>query len=123
MPKSLFFHPQVQPFSFNISNPIGSRTRPIWCCPIRIPQILQVLLHCCHRLLLRVAMTRLPAMKAIAQATEDQLIPDSITLRVTMRHLLVWPSDQYSLRAHFFNRLPKFLGPKRANLGIFFITP
>ena len=102
MPRSLFFRPQVQPFSGNDSNPRGSQTHPIWCCPIRIPQILQVLLRCCHRLLL-------PAMKATAQATEGQLIPDFITLRVAMRHLLVWPSDQYSLRAHFFNSPQNFL--------------
>ena len=103
---------------------IGSITNSLKATGKALGNGLQVRLRCCHRLLLQVAITRLPAMKAVARATEDQLIPDSITLRVAIRHLLVRPSDQYSLRAHFFNSPPKiFYGPKRANLGVFFITP
>ena len=81
-----------------------------------------------------------PMMEAIniVLATVDQIIPDTITLQYVLRDslpLLVRPSNQYALRARFFNR-KKFLAPpglprgderwklrqKRCRVGAFFIA-
>ena len=68
-----------------------------------------------RQLALPLAVARPPAMEAIVLATVDQIIPDAVPLRDALCDslpLLVRPSNQYALRACFFNR-KKFLAPPR----------